>query len=377
MKRCLGILALFSCCSAFGQAETDTVADDENNEQSRPAVAPDLRDDDTNLKLQKGDFVIIPVPFSNPTLDTGLAVGAAYFHPQTEAEKEHQPASLTAAAGMYSSNESSAYGVGHQHYWNEDRWRFSGAVAAFDLDLRIFADGGNSAEQEGSWLLDGSVVYAHVSRMTWKDWYVGLMARFVDIDQDITFDAVPPGFSESDTSKASGLGVTVEFDRRDMPFNSYSGNQFKAQALFNSTKLGGDENYQSYSLAYSSYHELFESFVLAWQVEACNRSGDVELWDSCRIELRGFSTTAYMGKGSAFGQAEARWHVSKRWGFVGFAGAGYITNSLSEEREREMIPSYGAGIRFMVLPAKRINLRLDYARSTNSSAYHFSVGEAF
>jgi hypothetical protein len=31
----------------------------------------------------------------------------------------------------------------------------------------------------------------------------------------------------------------------------------------------------------------------------------------------------------------------------------------------------------MVLPAKRINIRLDYAQSENSDAIHFSVGEAF
>jgi len=377
MKRCLGLLALFFCCPTFAQVENDAVADDEGNEPSRPAVAPDLREDDINFKLQKGDFVIIPVPFSNPTLDSGLAVGGAYFHPQTEAEKEHQPASLTAAAAMYSSNESLAYGIGHQHYWKEDQWRFSGALGAFDLNLRIFAEDVGGAEQEGSWLLDGKFFYSNVSRMTWKDWYVGLIARYVDVTQQVTFTDEPGNFDEPFESISSGLGVTMEFDRRDMPFNSYSGSLFKAQALFNSTKLGGDENYQSYSLAFSSYHELFESFVLAWQVEFCTRSGRVALWDSCRIELRGFSATDYMGKGSAYGQAEARWHVSKRWGFVGFAGTGYLTSSLSDSRERDLIPSYGAGIRFMVLPAKRINLRLDYARSTDSSAYHFSVGEAF
>ena len=61
----------------------------------------------------------------------------------------------------------------------------------------------------------------------------------------------------------------------------------------------------------------------------------------------------------------------------GFAGAGYVASSFSGIREREAIPSYGAGVRFTVLKAKRVNLRLDYARSTDSDAIHFSVGEAF
>ena len=80
---------------------------------------------------------------------------------------------------------------------------------------------------------------------------------------------------------------------------------------------------------------------------------------------------------SASGQIEARWQKSKRWGLVGFAGGGYVGDSFSGVRDREPIPSYGVGLRFTVLPAKRINLRLDYARSFASDAIHFSVGEAF
>lgn len=69
--------------------------------------------------------------------------------------------------------------------------------------------------------------------------------------------------------------------------------------------------------------------------------------------------------------------MGRRWGLVGFAGSGYVGDSFAGVREPEPIPSYGGGIRFMVLPAKRINIRLDYARSKDSNAIHFSVGEAF
>ena len=330
-----------------------------------------------DLKLQKGDFLVIPLPFSNPTLDSGLILGAAYFYAQTEEEKAQQPASVTGGAAMYSSNDSLAYGIGHQHYWDEDRWRFSGAFGEADLNLRLFAEDEFGNEQQGDWLLDARFFYSYISRMTWKDWYVGVVARYVDVDQQITFASPDQSIDERNAITSSGLGLTMEFDRRDMPFNSYTGNIFQAKALFNAKSLGGDEDYQSYGLTYNSYHQLAKSFVLAWQVEACKRSGNAPLWDSCRIELRGFAATDYMAKQSTYGQAEARWHATKRWGFVGFAGAGYLVDSLTESRERDLIPSYGVGVRFMILPAKRINLRLDYARSTDSSAIHFAVGEAF
>jgi outer membrane translocation and assembly module TamA len=95
------------------------------------------------------------------------------------------------------------------------------------------------------------------------------------------------------------------------------------------------------------------------------------------VKLRGFSATDYLGKVSASGQIEARWQMSKRWGLVGFGGSGYVGSSFSGIRDDKPIPSYGVGVRFMVLAAKRINMRLDFARSLDSDAVHFTVGEAF
>ena len=64
-------------------------------------------------------------------------------------------------------------------------------------------------------------------------------------------------------------------------------------------------------------------------------------------------------------------------GFVAFAGVGYIGSSFSDAGANERIPSYGVGTRFMVLKSKRINLRIDYARSDDQDAWYISVGEAF
>jgi hypothetical protein len=69
--------------------------------------------------------------------------------------------------------------------------------------------------------------------------------------------------------------------------------------------------------------------------------------------------------------------MSPRWGLVGFGGVGYAGTSLAEAGDSQNTPSYGAGIRFMVLKSQRINIRVDFARSENDEAMHLSVGEAF
>ena len=343
----------------------------------RAPRTPDLRDTESRVKIQRGDFVAVPIPISDPTLGTGLVAGAAYFYPQTEAQKQAQPASVTAVAGMYTSNKSYAYGIGQQNYWAEDRWRFSGALGRADLKLELLAPIETGGESRASWLVDANFLYGELSRAVWGNWYAGLTARLVDIDQMIE-PALPPGpFDISNQIRTVGAGVNLSFDSRDLPLNSYSGRLFEFRTLFNDEAFGSDRTYQAYSAALRSYHALNSKLVLAWEMEGCRKTGSVALWDACRLGLRGFPATDYMAKASASAQVEARWQFHSRWGLVAFGGAGTVRKSLAESQDDELVPSVGVGLRFMVLPAKRINLRLDYARSNGGEAIYFSVGEAF
>ena len=363
------LLALSPIYSAAAQADKDTT-------DARPAVAPDIREDESKLKLQKGNFVAVPIPISNPTLDTGLVAGAAYFYGQTEEQRKAQPASVTAAAAMYTSNDSRAAAVVQQNYWREDRWRFTGVLGATDLRLSLIAPDNDSGTQTVDWRINGTFFLARLSRKITGNWYGGAFIRSVDANQSLEFGDESLDF-DTDDVRAVGVGLTAEYDSRDLPINTYSGRHFKVQVLFNDESIGSNDTYQSYDVSFKSYHELSDSLVFAWELLGCQREGTTPLWDSCLIKLRGFPVTDYLGKVSASGQAELRWRLSQRWGVVAFGGAGEVAQSFSGFRDRDSIPSYGAGVRFSVLPAKRINMRLDYAKSRDSDAIHFSVSEAF
>jgi hypothetical protein len=370
LKQSAALALLLLTCS--------TVAADETATDTRPGLAPDIREDESAIKVQRGNFVAVPIPISNPTLDTGLVAGAAYFYPQSEEEKNRQPASLTAVAGMYTSNDSRALGVAQQNYWKNDQWRFTGVVGAVDLRLSLLAPDDTGRGSNVDWRIDGNLLYSKLSRRLKGDWYGGAFVRVIDanqsIDREIGDDETQ--FEIGDATSA-GVGLVAEYDSRDMPLNSYTGRHLKIDALFNDEAIGSNQTYQSYGLSYRSYHRITDSVVLAWEIQGCKRGGKVPLWDACLVKLRGFSATDYLGRVSASGQIEVRWQMSSRWGLAGFAGSGYVGDSFAGVREREPIPSYGAGVRFVVLPAKRINMRLDYARSKDSNAIHFSVGEAF
>jgi hypothetical protein len=381
--RVFASLVILSLCISVAVAEPQAAdeksASKDKASQPHSSKTPDMRGSEMKVKFEKGSFVVVPIPLSNPTLDTGLIVGAAYFYRQTEEQKKAQPASVTGAAAMYTSNKSYALGIGQESYWHKDKWRFTGVVGLAKLDLNLLVADGTTSGSSIDWLIEGEFLFAQIARKITGRWYLGVNGRYVDFNQDFLGGLQPfdLGLDFSSESKTVGLGILLERDSRKMPTNPYSGNLFKLSGLFNDRSFGSDATYQSYDVAFSSYHKLAAPVVLAWQVKACQKSGTVPLWDACRVGLRGFAATQYMGTDSALGQVEARWQMSRRWGAVAFAGAGYVKNSLAGLRDQETIPSYGLGLRFMVMLAKRINLRVDYGRSNGGDAWYLSAGEAF
>lgn len=364
-------------------------ATDDTTPEENP-VSADSQDDVTSEQQEKKtrfkflskkpeNLLIVPIPTSGPTFGTGLILGGAYFYPQTEQQKSAQPASFTGAAAGYTDNESWVAGAMQQNYWQEDKWRFTGAAGYLDLKLELTP----SAEEEGDeipvdWLVDGSFVQTKLSRRLRGKWYLGVTARYLDISQAIDLNIEDDDFNLSSEIRAAGIGLNLDFDSRDEPSNPYRGRFFELKAMTNNQSGSNSDPYQSYNARFRSYHGLADPLVFAWDVGACMKSGRVPLWDTCRLPLRGFSATDYQGKQSIYAQAEIRWRFYKRWGIVAFAGAGRIDDSFGQSGEDETIPSYGLGIRFMVLESQRINLRLDYARSDNDNdAWYVSVTEAF
>jgi hypothetical protein len=339
---------------------------------------PDLTEEDSKAVVKERNFVVVPLPLSNPTIGTGLILGGGYFYKQTPEQKKAQPASVTGVAGMYTTTDSYAYGIGQQSYWNEDRWRLSGFLGYVNLELPLLAPTPGEPEGVGlDWLIEGTFLQAKLQRAFAKNWYVGVWGRYFDMEQKFTTNINGENLEYGSDLTAAGLGMNVEFDSRDIPANAYKGRRFEADALFNSEALGGTDTYQGYDARYRAYHQLLEELILAWEVRGCWKSGDVPLWDACKVNLRGFPLTEYLSKTSASTQVEGRWKPFKSIGFVAFVGAGMTDRTYADFRDDNLIPSYGLGVRWMVMKAQRINLRIDYARSTDQDAWYLAVSEAF
>lgn len=375
MKSCLKQVS--GCSAILGLLALPAFADSYSGEIPTDPFESivDIREADSRLMLKKGDIVVVPIPISDPTLGTGLVLGGAYFYSQTEKQKAAQPASLTGAVGIYTHNDSYAYGVFQQNYWGGDTWRFNGGAGHLDFKLRLLDPENN--DDKIDWSLRGNFLQVALSRRIHSDWYLGVMSRYVKISQGFDIDIDEIDFDVMAGLTSAGIGATLEFDSRDVPTNAFKGRRFEISALLNGEITGGDNRYQSYDARYRSYHQLADPLILAWEIRGCKRTAEVPLWDACRVNLRGFAATDYLSKSSLSGQVEARWQFWKKLGMVGFAGYGFSETNYSDAGGNERIPSYGVGLRYMVLGSKRINMRLDYARSIDSDAWYLAISEAF
>ena len=93
--------------------------------------------------------------------------------------------------------------------------------------------------------------------------------------------------------------------------------------------------------------------------------------------MRGYYQGSYRDKNLLAFQAEYRLQLLKRWGIVGFAGAGGISDAINHFNLDTIKPSYGGGLRFKINRKENVNVRVDYGFGKGQQNVYFFIAEAF
>lgn len=93
--------------------------------------------------------------------------------------------------------------------------------------------------------------------------------------------------------------------------------------------------------------------------------------------LRGYPRNRFRDLNFAGVQLEYRFPLFWRFGMVSFGGAGDVFRKVDDVNINTLKYSIGTGLRFLVNPAERLNIRFDYARGREGGYFYFSVAEAF
>ncbi len=112
-------------------------------------------------------------------------------------------------------------------------------------------------------------------------------------------------------------------------------------------------------------------------------SGDVPLVELGQLGsgeiMRGYYEGRYVDRNYIATQAEYRLNLKNSpFGFVGFASAGAVAPEVQSFELKTLRTAAGVGLRFMVDPVERLNLRADVAMTGEGDFnFYIQIGESF
>jgi len=328
---------------------------------------------------------VAPAPIITYSTETSLLLGLAKFN-AFDLNKED---TISEASSVVSAFGASFRGqiyldAGAKFYWAENK-----NIAEVSLGLekfpREFWGVGNDIDPETSALVTKSFFQAILKykRMLIKDFYLGANYNYYNVfnvSYNIQDIHNPEPYKGNDGGVNSGLGGIIAFDTRDNSYNATKGVFVEFQTEFYSPILGSEFIFNRYKLDIRNFHKL-SGFVLAYQFYTESNFGSPPVYSLAMMggseRMRGFYQGQYRDNTLVDGQVEVRHHLFWLIGAVAFVSAGQVAPYYSDFYVDNMRYTAGLGLRLMVDPIHKTNLRLDFGIGKDTYAVFFGFSEAF
>ncbi len=349
----------------------------------------------TAKREKEGKMLVTPFvgPGYTPELGFSIAAGTLISFKTDRSDSLSQRSSVPINAGW--STKGAIFGSSKiATYWLEDKLRVNADIWFKDMPDNYFGIGYEDGKNIPK--TDTTTAYHRLwfqinPQAFWqfkKGYFAGAALDFnytkgTDASEGVLND---PNYKEyNDKPFNAGFGVHAMIDTRDIPVNAWKGWYVLAQAMFYGNFLGGQNEYQVYTVDARNYIQVFKpGQTLALEVKGRFAEKNVPYGEMSQLgtpfDLRGYLWGQYRDKSMAFGLAEYRHSFYKSdgkrsmHGLVGWIGAGSVAPTISGMKN--WLPNGGIGYRLEVQP--RMTLRLDYGIGAGSNkGFYFNFNEAF
>ena len=341
---------------------------------------------DTISEDKNGVFVL-PLLYFTP--DTRWAAGAAgvyYFKVKPKIPTEELPrVSYLQFLADYTQNRQLDTWATWQVFTRNENFLLKGDIRYRDFPDRFYGIGNNSDKtQEEKYSYNLFVLKSLQLKKIKPGFFLGFDYEF---RSEFNFSLAPNGqlsagsITGSQGGIGSALGLVSVIDTRDNIINPYKGRLAEVSTYFFTQPLGSTFSFQVINGVYQQYWQLKPKHILAFQFKSRFSFGDVPFLDLSTLGnddiLRGYPKNRFRDRHFAATQLEYRFPLWWRFGAVAFAGVGDVFGPNSDLNTQNLKYSIGTGLRFVVDPAERLNIRLDYGYGTEGGYFYFVVGEAF
>jgi hypothetical protein len=281
------------------------------------------------------------------------------------------------------------YGIWLDHalYSDVNKWFFFGRARYQSFPLLYYGIGAESSPEYIA-RIDGNFTYfkERFLREVFPNFYTGIEFD-LQIMNKVSYKNSASNFSKplgGDGSTNIGLGWGIIYNNIHNVLNPRNGIFSELAFLNYSDKIGSDYNLTTFLSDNRFYIPINKNNVIAFQLQGQFTNGNppfnlLSLMGGESL-MRGYYLGRYRDKHLLAGQVEYRmlpFFFAKRWGASLFFAAGEVFNSYNNFQFKNLLPTGGAGLRFLLFPEKDIYTRIDYALTREGSGFYFFIGEAF
>lgn len=276
----------------------------------------------------------------------------------------------------------------HAVYTDENLWFIYGKVRYQSFPLFYYGVGPDSPKEYTA-LIDGNytLVKERFLRAVVPSLYVGLELDYQRLG-NVSYANTAANFEAPEIgangSTNLGLGLGVLYDNIHNAMNPREGVYSEWAFLNYSNVFGSDYNFTSYVTDNRVYRPMGKNGVLAAQVYGQFTAGEAPFNMLALMGgeslMRGYYLGRYRDQNLVAAQLEYRilpFSGSKKWGASAFLAAGQVYGTQNTFAWDAMLPTAGAGLRYLIFPEKDIYTRIDLAFTREGSGVYFFIGEAF
>jgi outer membrane protein assembly factor BamA len=267
---------------------------------------------------------------------------------------------------------------------NADYW-INGEVGYFRYIFNFFGTG-NDIPSDYIEKYDATFprIRLNISRKIAPGLYAGLRYAFDDFQFTRTDEngiLAQKTLSGSNGGLISGLGLGINIDTRNIQFFPSKG-WFGEMSIYDEGRWSGSEfNYTRFTFDLAHYVQAGKKGIVALNAVQVFSFGDVPFHQMPVIggtkRLRGYFEGKYRDKHLLILQSEYRRPLFWRVGCAAFGGVGVVAESFNTLKTNNIRYNFGAGLRFQIDKAQKINVRADYGFGHRSSGFYLTFGEAF
>lgn len=333
-----------------------------------------------SMETRENKFVILPVIFYSPETKLAMGIYPSYLFRSCD---DCRPSSASLPL-YYTTRKQFSAAFETDLSLNEDRNSLSGDIYFSKWPNFFYGIGPNSpGEDPEEFTVRQSGLNVNYSRKMMSSFYLGSLLNIARYDY---IKYLAGGIMEtgeligSSDGTLVGIGFSTTWDTRDNVMFPMRGEYCRLAISYFGSELKSDYSYDRYHLDLRKYLAVGSTGALAFRAFTSVIDGDPPFWSLNRIgdQIRGYSPVRFIDKSIYAFQAEYRIHsLWRRLGLAVFAGGGGIGNTLSDMKSSDFRFAAGMGFRYMFLPAEKLNIRIDFAKGSESDELYIDIAEAF